>query len=73
MPLQSIRSLAILMLAMSIFLGLPLLWSGMMAWAGVHIGWSLHAMQNESSRPVQDAGNRGGGIGKAMITKRAKR
>ena len=61
------------MITTSLYLGLPLLWSGMMAWTGMHIGRSLNAVQSEFSRPAQDAGRQGGGIGKAVVNKGVKR
>jgi hypothetical protein len=41
-------------------LGLPLLWSGMMAWAGLHIGKSIEVATNPLRNPAQNAGQRGG-------------
>ena len=61
------------MITTSLYLGLPLLWSGMMAWAGVNIGRSINAVQGEFSRPAQDAGRQGGNIGKAVASKGVKR
>ncbi len=61
------------MITTSLYLGLPLLWSGMMAWAGMHIGRSLNTVQSEFARPAQDAGRQGGSIGKAVVSKGARR
>ena len=52
-------------------LGLPLLWSGMMAWAGVKAGRSIEAATSPLKGPAQDAGRQGGAIGKGMLTKGA--
>ena len=53
------------MITTSLYLGLPLLWCIMMAWAGIRAGQSLnHAMQPLSA-PVHDAGQQGGAFGKA--------
>ena len=61
------------MITTSLYLGLPLLWSGMMAWTGVQVGRSLNTVQSEFSRPAQDAGRQGGSIGKAAATKGVRR
>jgi len=61
------------MITTSLYMGLPLLWSGMMAWAGVQIGRSISSVQGEFSRPAQDAGRQGGSIGKAVVAKGGKR
>jgi len=70
---HDVKRLLLNMITTSLYLGLPLLWSGMMAWAGIHIGRSLHAVQNEFSRPAQDAGRKGGGVAKAIATKGTRR
>ena len=57
------------MITTSLYLGLPLLWSIMMAWAGIRAGQSLdHAMQPLST-PVHDAGRQGGAFGRAAVIK----
>ena len=61
------------MITTSLYLGLPLLWSGMMAWAGVNVGRSIEAAANPLRAPAQDAGTQGGNIGKTAITKGMKR
>ena len=61
------------MITTSFYLGLPLLWSGMMAWAGVNVGRSINSVQSEFSRPAQDAGRQGGNVGKAIVSKGARR
>ncbi|MCB1862537.1 MAG: conjugal transfer protein TraG N-terminal domain-containing protein [Gammaproteobacteria bacterium] len=61
------------MITTSLYLGLPVLWSGMMSWAGLHLGRSLNAVQGEFARPAQDAGRQGGGIGKTVVTRGTKR
>jgi len=61
------------MITTSLYLGLPLLWSGMMAWAGVKVGRSIDAAASPIKTPAQDAGNQGGSIGKMALTKGKKR
>ena len=57
------------MITTSLYLGLPLLWSGMMAWAGVHVGRSIEAATSPLRSPAQDAGRQGGSIGKTLLSK----
>ena len=57
------------MITTSLYLGLPLLWSGMMAWAGVKVGRSLEAATSPHRSPAQDAGRQGASIGKTMLSK----
>ena len=59
------------MITTSLYLGLPLLWSGMMAWAGVKVGRSIDAATSPLKGPAMDAGRQGGAIGKGMVTKGA--
>lgn len=61
------------MITTSLYLGLPLLWSGMMAWAGVKVGRSLDNSTNPLVKPASDAGQKGGALGKAAISKGAKK
>ena len=61
------------MITTSLYLGLPLLWSGMMAWAGMNVGRSIEAATNPLRNPAQDAGRQGGAIGKAALSKGARR
>lgn len=61
------------MITTSLYLGLPLLWSGMMAWAGVKVGRSIEVATSALRNPAQDAGRQGGAIGKAAVSKGARR
>ena len=61
------------MITMSLYLGLPLLWSGMMGWAGLHVGRSISAASSPLIRQADDAGRQGGQIGRALISKSMKR
>jgi hypothetical protein len=61
------------MITTSLYLGLPLLWSGMMAWAGVNVGRSIEAATSPLKGPAQDAGRQGGALGKGLITRGARR
>ena len=61
------------MITTSLYLGLPLLWSGMMAWAGVNVGRSLTAATSPLARPADDAGRQGGSLGKMVVSKGMKK
>ncbi len=61
------------MITTSLYLGLPLLWSGMMAWAGVQVGRSINNATAPLARPGEDAGRHGGAIGKAAASRGLRR
>ncbi len=61
------------MITTSLYLGLPLLWSGMMAWAGVNVGRAINNATAPLARPADDAGRQGGAIGKAAVSKGLRR
>jgi hypothetical protein len=60
------------MITTSLYLGLPLTWSGMMAWAGVQVGRSLETATIPLRSPARDAGAQGGNIGKTAVSKGVK-
>ncbi|MCP4995202.1 MAG: conjugal transfer protein TraG, partial [Gammaproteobacteria bacterium] len=60
------------MITTSLYLGLPLVWSGMMAWVGVQVGRSLETATISLRSPARDAGAQGGNIGKTAVTKGVK-
>jgi hypothetical protein len=70
---HDIKRMLLNMITTSLYLGLPLLWSGMMAWVGVHIGRSIEVATSPLRGPVQDAGQRGGAIGKSVVQKGLRR
>jgi len=70
---HDVKRMLLNMITTSLYLGLPLLWSGMMAWAGVQVGRSIEAAANPIRAPAQDAGTQGGHIGKSLVTKGVKR
>jgi hypothetical protein len=61
------------MITTSLYLGLPLLWSGMMAWAGLKIGRTLSDASSPLVRRSEDAGQRGAAFGKAIVGRAASR
>jgi hypothetical protein len=70
---HDIKRVLLNMITTSLYLGLPLLWSGMMAWAGVKIGRTIESATSPLKAPAQEAGNQGGSIGKSLATKGARR
>ncbi len=70
---HDIKRLLLNMITTSLYLGLPLLWSGMMAWAGVHIGRSIEVATSSLRSPAQEAGQHGGAIGKSTVQKGSRR
>jgi hypothetical protein len=61
------------MITTSLYLGLPVLWSGMMAWTGLHLGRSISAAVAPLARTSEEAGKQGGAMGKATISRGFKR
>jgi hypothetical protein len=61
------------MITTSLYLGLPLLWSGMMAWAGMNIGRSIDNATNPLRAPAQESGKQGSALGKGVISRGRKR
>ena len=70
---HDVKRMLLNMITTSLYLGLPLLWSGMMAWAGVHIGRTIEVATNPLRSTSQDAGQRGGAIGKSVVQKVIRR
>jgi len=70
---HDVKRMLLNMITTSLYLGLPLLWSGMMAWAGVKVGRSIEVATSALRNPAQDAGRQGGAIGKAALSKGARR
>jgi hypothetical protein len=61
------------MITTSLYLGLPLTWSGMMAWAGVQVGRSIDNATNPLRAPAQESGKQGGAVGKGMVSRGTRR
>ena len=61
------------MITTSLYLGLPLLWSGMMAWAGIRVGRTIDSATLPLRAPAQDAGTQGGNLGRMLVSKGMKR
>jgi hypothetical protein len=67
------KRLLLNMITTSLYLGLPLLWSAMMGWAGVHVGRSLATAASPLTRPAENAGRHGGQLGSAIAGKAARK
>ena len=61
------------MITTSLYLGLPVLWSGMMAWAGIQVGRSISAAVAPMTRPAEESGKRGGMLGEAALGRGLRR
>ena len=57
------------MITASLYLGLPLLWSGMMAWAGIRVGRTIDSTASPLRGPAREAGTQGGSIGRSIAAK----
>jgi hypothetical protein len=57
------------MITTSLYMGLPLLWSGMMAWAGVKVGQSIELATSPLRNPALDAGRQGGEMAKGALSR----
>jgi hypothetical protein len=66
---HDIKRMLLNMITTSLYIGLPVLWSGMMAWAGMKIGRSISTAMAPLARPADDAGKQGGSIGKMVINR----
>jgi hypothetical protein len=51
----------------SMYLGIPLVWSGMMGWVGYHIMRGVGEMKQQAAHMAMDAGRQGAGSGKRVI------
>ena len=70
---HDIKRLLLNMITTSLYLGLPVLWSGMMAWVGQHLGRSISAAMAPMTRPAEEAGKQGGTLGKTALGRSLKR
>ena len=64
------KRLLLNMLTTALYLGLPLLWSGMMGWVGFHLGRAVDMASGEISRPAVEAGRQSAGITSQIITRK---
>ncbi|MEW8009344.1 MAG: conjugal transfer protein TraG N-terminal domain-containing protein [Candidatus Thiodiazotropha endolucinida] len=70
---HDVKRMLLNMITTSLYLGLPVLWSGMMAWTGLHIGRSISAAMAPIARPAEDAGKQGGTLGKTAAGRKLNR
>ena len=55
---HDVKRMLLNMITTSLYLGLPLLWSGMMAWVGVKVGRSITSAAAPLAQTGEDAGRR---------------
>lgn len=67
------KRLLLNMITTSLYIGLPLLWSGMMAWAGISIGRSIDSASSPLGSPAIDSGKQGASLGKSILGKGSKK
>ncbi|MCB1880519.1 MAG: conjugal transfer protein TraG, partial [Gammaproteobacteria bacterium] len=70
---HDVKRMLLNMITTSLYLGLPLLWSGMMAWAGVKVGRSISAATSTMAKPADESGRQGGNIGRTLHSKGRRR
>ena len=66
------KRLLLNMLTTMLYLGLPLLWSGMMAWVGVHLGRSMDSVSNSFVNVGREAGRQGGAIARFVVPRKLR-
>jgi len=70
---HDVKRMLLNMKTTSLYVGLPLLWSGMMAWAGVRVGRSIESAASPLRAPAREAGTQGGSIVKTAVAKGLRR
>jgi hypothetical protein len=70
---HDVKRMLLNMITTSLYLGLPVLWSGMMAWVGVNVGRSINNASAPLVRTADDAGRQGGAVGKAVVSRGTRR
>lgn len=53
---EGVKRLVLNLIILSLYIGLPMIWSGMMAWVGIRVGQSITEAKLSATRPVQTAG-----------------
>ena len=64
---HDIKRMLLNMITTSLYIGLPLLWSALMSWAGIHLGRSLSTAASPLARPAENAGRQGAQFGSAAV------
>ena len=70
---HDVKRMLLNMITTSLYLGLPLLWSGMMAWASINVGRTIESAASPLRAPSREAGNQGASIGKTAVARGLKR
>ena len=66
---QTTKRMLLNMITASMYVGLPLLWSGMMYWAGKKIGMGLDGAMGRLVKPADAAGSQGGSMATGAVDK----
>ena len=67
-PDATIKRVTLNTLLVGLYVGLPLLWSGMMGWIGLNINRGVNDIQNSAIRSGQSAGSSGFGVAKGVAS-----
>ena len=70
---HDVKRMLLNMITTSLYLGLPLLWSGMMAWVGLHVGRTVSNSMALLGRPAEDSGRQGGTIARSAVGRGLRR
>jgi hypothetical protein len=70
---HDVKRMLLNMITTSLYLGLPVLWSGMMAWVGLNVGRSINNATAPLARTADDAGRQGGAAAKATVSRGIRR
>lgn len=70
---HDVKRLILNMMSTGLYLGLPLLWSGMMTWAGATLGRTIDTAAGPLVRPAEDAGRQGGQLGRSAVNRMTRR
>jgi hypothetical protein len=67
------KRLVLDMISVSMYLGLPLLWTGIMGLAGIRVGHEINSVADSLRSPAHSAGQQGGSIATSVASKGVRR
>jgi hypothetical protein len=68
---EAIKRLVLNLIILGLYIGLPLIWSAMMAWVGIRVGAGLSDAKAGAVSHPQAAGAAGASVGAALLTRSA--
>jgi hypothetical protein len=68
---DSLKRIVLNMIVLSLYIGLPMLWSIMMAMVGIQFGMGIHQAKSSALDPAQRAGAAGATAAGTLISKNA--